>query len=135
MTSYNLVNGVHTSESAELLEAILREEWGYEGLVMTDWVVRFMTRTDLKHPRAAAGASVAAGNELFMPGCEEDRQDVLAALAGGSESGAVVPSRISLALMPTRNVVLSEHHHHFVEELVQSGRYYEIGRASCRERV
>ena len=90
MTSYNLVNGVHTSESAELLEAILREEWGYEGLVMTDWVVRFMTRTDLKHPRAAAGASVAAGNELFMPGCEEDRQDVLAALAGGSESGAVL---------------------------------------------
>ncbi|MDO4242434.1 MAG: glycoside hydrolase family 3 N-terminal domain-containing protein [Actinomyces sp.] len=88
MTSYNLINGVHTSESAELLETILRKEWGYEGLVMTDWVVYSMTRTDLKHPRAAAGATVAAGNELFMPGCEEDRQDVLAALAGGSESGA-----------------------------------------------
>ncbi|WP_425321768.1 glycoside hydrolase family 3 N-terminal domain-containing protein [Actinomyces respiraculi] len=90
MTSYNLVNGVHTSESAELLETILREEWGYQGLVMTDWVVRFMTRTDLTHPRAAAGATVAAGNELFMPGCEEDRQDILEALAGGSESGATL---------------------------------------------
>ncbi|MBE6482939.1 MAG: beta-1,3-N-acetylglucosaminyltransferase [Actinomyces ruminicola] len=90
MTSYNLVNGVHTSESAELLETILREEWGFQGLVMTDWVVRSMTRTDLKYPRATAAATIKAGNELFMPGCEEDRQDILAALRGESESGAVL---------------------------------------------
>ena len=82
MTSYNLLNGVHTSESAELLETVLRREWGFEGLVMTDWVVDGMARTDLKHPRATAAATVKAGNELFMPGCEADRQDVLAALAG-----------------------------------------------------
>ena len=74
MTSYNLVNGVHTSESAELLESILRQEWGFEGLVMTDWVVHGMTRTDMKNPRAIASAIIKAGNELFMPGCEEDRQ-------------------------------------------------------------
>ena len=82
MTSYNLLNGVHTSESAELLEDILRREWGFEGLVMTDWVVDGMARTDLRHPRATAAATVRAGNELFMPGCEADRQDILAALAG-----------------------------------------------------
>lgn len=82
MTSYNLVNGVHTSESAELLETILRDEWGFEGLVMTDWVVYAMTRTDLKNPRATASATVKAGNELFMPGCEEDRETILTALAG-----------------------------------------------------
>ena len=88
MISYNLVNGVHTSESAELLESILRDEWGFEGLVMTDWVVHGMTRTDMKNPRATASATIKAGNELFMPGCEEDRQDILAALRG--ESGAAV---------------------------------------------
>ncbi len=87
MTSYNLVNGVHTSESAELLETILRQEWGFVGLVMTDWVVRAMTRTDLTYPRATAAATIKAGNELFMPGCEEDRQDILAALHGQPESG------------------------------------------------
>ncbi|MGK2348902.1 glycoside hydrolase family 3 N-terminal domain-containing protein [Actinomyces sp. W5033] len=103
MTSYNLVNGVHTSESAELLETVLRQEWGYEGLVMTDWVVRSMTRTDAAHPRAAAGATVGAGNELYMPGCEEDRQDVLAALSTGSESGATL-TRERLELQAARVV-------------------------------
>ena len=84
MTSYNLINGVHTSESAELLEVILRQEWGFDGLVMTDWVVDGMTHSDMKYPRATAAASVKAGNELFMPGGESDREDLLAALRRGS---------------------------------------------------
>ena len=85
MTSYNLINGVHTSESAELLEVILRQEWGFDGLVMTDWVVAGMTHSDMKHPRATAAASVKAGNELFMPGGESDREDLLAALRRGRD--------------------------------------------------
>ena len=103
MTSYNLVNGVHTSESAELLESILRQEWGFEGLVMTDWVVHGMTRTDMKNPRATASATIKAGNELFMPGCEEDRQDILAALQGGA-GAAVRLSRSELEKQAARVV-------------------------------
>ena len=86
MTSYNLINGVHTSESVELLEVILRQEWGFDGLVMTDWVVDGMTRSDMKHPRATAAATIKAGNELFMPGGEPDREDLLAALGRGSDA-------------------------------------------------
>jgi beta-glucosidase len=37
MTSYNRLNQVSTSEDERLLKGILREEWGYEGLVMSDW--------------------------------------------------------------------------------------------------
>ena len=63
---------------------ILRREWGFDGLVMTDWVVDGMTRSDMKHPRASAAATIKAGNELFMPGGEADREDLLVALERGS---------------------------------------------------
>ena len=56
MTSYNRFNGMHTSESYDLLTGILRDEWGYKGLVMTDWSVRS------KNDREAH-----AGNDVKMP--------------------------------------------------------------------
>ena len=37
MTSYNIINGCRASENDDMLNGILREEWGYEGLVTTDW--------------------------------------------------------------------------------------------------
>lgn len=57
MTSYNLVNGEHPDESSRLLGTILREEWGFDGLVMSDWFAI-----------SDRPAAVAAGLDLEMPG-------------------------------------------------------------------
>lgn len=71
MTSYNIINGVPASENAELLQGILRGEWGYEGLVTSDWVT-------YKNPVL----EVKAGNDIKMPVGEPDK--LLSALANGS---------------------------------------------------
>ena len=61
MTSYNLVNGVHTFASYDLCMKVLRDEWDYRGLVMTDWTV------SEKNPGEHT-ACILAGNDLIMPG-------------------------------------------------------------------
>ena len=85
MTSYNLVNGVHTSESRSLIEGFLRAENDFEGIVVSDWVVRRFN-TGGYHPAACVVNVVAAGGDLFMPGSKEDYADVLTALHAGKLS-------------------------------------------------
>ena len=55
MSSYNLINGLHTSESYELLTCILRDEWGFNGMVVTDWGVKNRPVIEVK-----------AGNDMKM---------------------------------------------------------------------
>ena len=79
MTSYNLLNGIHTSERKDLLQGILRGEWGFEGIVMTDWLVR-MSAKDSKYAYASSAASIKAGNDLIMPGSKEDYDGILTSM-------------------------------------------------------
>lgn len=84
MTSYNLVNGVHTSESKDLIENILRCEYGYEGIVMTDWLVAGLTfNNKFLHRGAVASEIAAAGGDLVMPGSKKDFKGILDALKQG----------------------------------------------------
>lgn len=84
MTSYNLLNGIHTSERSDLMRTLLREEWGYDGLIMTDWVIGAMGFQG-KYRMAKSAPTIAAGNDLFMPGCEDDYNLAMAALKGENQ--------------------------------------------------
>lgn len=84
MTSYNLLNGQHTSTRRDLIEDVLRCEFGFEGVVMTDWVVQGgMIPKDAKYPGPTAADVAAAGGDLFMPGSKNDRDSVMNALREG----------------------------------------------------
>jgi beta-glucosidase len=74
MTSYNKINSVHTANSRDLCTVAAREEWGFQGLIMTDW-----TTTNFEGGSSAAKC-VAAGNDLTMPGLESDIREIIGAV-------------------------------------------------------
>ncbi|ORY83318.1 beta-glucosidase-related glycosidase [Neocallimastix californiae] len=82
MTSYNLINGVHSSESKELTSDILRNEFGYNGIVMTDWVTD--RNSGSKYPNAYPHKVIKATGDIFMPGTVDDYNDILEAIENGS---------------------------------------------------
>lgn len=67
MTSYNKINGVWSHYNYELCVRILRKEWNYNGLVMTDWGMQYTKSPEFKHLKDN-GYRVRAGVDVLMPG-------------------------------------------------------------------
>lgn len=87
MTSYNKVNGEYTCEDIDLTEGILRDEWGYDGLVMSDWNAG-------KNPVL----SMIAGNDMMQPGSDKQFQEIKAALEDGSLDPALLDRNVKRIL-------------------------------------
>lgn len=92
MTSYNRINGVHTANSYDLLQNMARDEYGFDGVVMTDWFSSqrssYMGDNDKKYVCAYSEQCISAGNDWQMPGSKENFQDILTAIDDGRLSVA-----------------------------------------------
>ncbi len=87
MTSYNYINGTYSSESKDLVETILRDEWGYEGTVMTDW---FGGKDGAKQ--------MWAGNDMLQPGKNEQFDSIVAGVKSGKLAEADLDRNVARIL-------------------------------------
>lgn len=93
MSSYNLINGIHSANHRDLLTAVLRDEWGFEGIVMTDWGTTSQSGNgEHKYKASTCAGCIQAGNDLIMPGSGEDYKNLLDSV----QNGEVSPGKIRL---------------------------------------
>ena len=83
MSSYNLINGIHAANHYGMLTDIVRNEWGYDGVIMTDWGTTGKHHHEGKYEGATASGCILAGNDLVMPGSQDDVEDIIEALNSG----------------------------------------------------
>ena len=87
MSSYNKINGTYTSESNDLLTVILRDEWGFKGMVMTDWF-----------GGKDAVAQMEAGNDLLEPGTPRQQKAIIDAVNNGTLDVKVLDRNVERVL-------------------------------------
>jgi len=87
MSSYNLINGVYAPESPELLTHILRDEWGFKGLVVSDW---YGGRDPV--------AMMKAGNDLLMPGTPMQSRSVYQGVKKGNLDAVILDRNVERVL-------------------------------------
>lgn len=87
MTSYNKLNGTFTSEDADLIETLLRGEWGYKGVVMTDWFAG-----------TNAISQVKAGNDMIQPGIGNQIEAIVEGVQNGKLDETLVDRNVERIL-------------------------------------
>lgn len=98
MSSYNLINGEHACSLKDIQTHTLRDEWGFEGVVMTDWLVTGgMGEMGTKWPCASCAGNVKAGNDLTMPGLPSDKEDIMKALGDPAHPYALTRAQLQLS--------------------------------------
>ncbi len=80
MSSYNCLNDTHTANDYNLLTAVARDEWGFEGIIMSDWGTTGTMRgpiNEKESPLSIPSICIKAGNDLIMPGSEFDIEQIV----------------------------------------------------------
>jgi beta-glucosidase len=90
MTSYNLLNGIHTANHYDLLQTLARDEWGFTGTIMTDWFTSqdmpvVTGKFENRYPISSSVGCIYAGNDIQMPGCQKNVDDIVEAVKTGKE--------------------------------------------------
>lgn len=99
MTSYNKLNGAYTSTRKDLLTQVLRNEWGFKGIVMTDWFGGFPGFISIKSGSISDVVKQAeAGNDLLMPGIPAQKKALVDALDSGALSQDVANTNVERML-------------------------------------
>ena len=89
MTSYNLINGTHAANHYDMLQNVARDEWGFEGFIMTDWYTSQdttalgMVSESGKYSYSDGVQCIKAGNDLQMPGCRKNVEDIVDGVKNG----------------------------------------------------
>ncbi|MCL6218180.1 beta-glucosidase [Zunongwangia pacifica] len=88
MTAYNKINGTYASANEDLLTTVLREEWGYKGMVMTDWFGGYPGFAAINEKGSVSDviAQMESGNDLLMPGTKAQKEALIKAIKEGTVS-------------------------------------------------
>ena len=123
MSSYNRLGGTYTSEHGWLLNTVLRGDWGFDGVVMSDWFGSHATADTVNN-----------GLDLEMPGPSRDRGDKLvAAVAAGTVSAATVRgAALNILRLMARTGALDDHRPH-VEQAIDDPAHRALIRRAGAE--
>lgn len=119
MSSYNKLNGFYTSQSKDLLTTVLRNEWGYNGMVVSDWSGGDDILEQLR-----------AGNNLMMPGKSAQHQKIFEGLKNGTLTEKIIDQNVKpiLALL-LKTPVFNRYHYTNNPDLESHAKIARIGAA------
>ena len=89
MSAYNRINGVHAANSLDLCTTAARGEWGFEGIIMSDW------NTTVPEDGSVPWQCIAAGNDIIMPGNQKDDEEIRRAYEQGELTEEMIRRRLS----------------------------------------
>ena len=98
MSAYNKINGTYASANEDLLTTVLRDEWDYKGIVMTDWFGGYPGFESIQDSVSDVVAQIEAGNDLLIPDAEKQKAALVKALKEGKVNEVAINTSLKRIL-------------------------------------